>query len=67
MPYHREPGEHGCGVSRRHVLERMIVISPSSVVLDTGDADEFTSSKAGDLACSWGLYPCEQGKLAVAS
>ncbi|WP_214469697.1 hypothetical protein [Mesorhizobium sp. dw_380] len=67
MPYHREPGEHGCGVSRRHVLERMIVISPSSLVLDTGGAYEFTSSKAGDLAYSRGFCPCEQGKLAVAS
>ncbi|MCA0031038.1 hypothetical protein [Mesorhizobium sp. B263B2A] len=67
MPYHREPGEHGRGVSRRHVLERMMVTDLSPVTLDTGDADEFTSSKAGALAYSQGFYPCEQGKLAVAS
>ncbi|TJV02854.1 MAG: hypothetical protein E5Y12_18605 [Mesorhizobium sp.] len=65
---HRADGmEHGCGYSRRHVLERMMVTDLSPVTLDTGDADEFTSSKAGALAYSQGFYPCEQGKLAVAS
>ncbi|MCZ8547447.1 hypothetical protein OOJ09_24935 [Mesorhizobium qingshengii] len=59
--------KQGCGVSRHHVLASMLVISPSSVALDTGDADEFTFSKAGDFACFWGLCRHEQGKVVVAS
>ncbi|MBZ9711203.1 hypothetical protein LB543_31385 [Mesorhizobium sp. ESP7-2] len=73
MPHHREHSEHGCGVSRRHALANMIVISHSSLApllfmaLDTGDADEFTFSKAGDFARFRGLCSCRQGKIAVAS
>ncbi|TPI33607.1 hypothetical protein FJW08_06475 [Mesorhizobium sp. B3-2-1] len=73
MPHHREHSEPGCGVSHRHALASMIVISHSSVApllsmaLDTGDADEFTFSKAGDFASFRGLCSCRQGKFAVAS
>ena len=74
MPRHCEDdGEHGRGTSRRHALKRMIVASPSpmapfpAIALDTGDADEFSSSKAGGFACSRGLYPYEQGTVAITS
>lgn len=73
MPHHREHSEPGCGVSRGHALASMTVISPSSVArlpfmaLDTGDADEFTFSKASDFARFRGLCSCKPGKVAVAS
>lgn len=77
MPHHCEHSEHGCGVSRRHALPSMIVISPFSmapllfiaplIALDTGDADEFTFSKADDFARFRGLCSCKPGKIAVAS
>ncbi|MBZ9670031.1 hypothetical protein [Mesorhizobium sp. ES1-3] len=73
MPHHREHSEPGCGVSRRHALASMIVIGHSFVApllfmaLDTGDADEFTFSKAGDFALFRELCCCKPGKIAVAS
>lgn len=67
MPRHCENSNHGCGTRRDHALARMIVSRPSSVALDTGDADEFSFSKAGGFARSRGLCPCEQSKVAVAS
>ncbi|MEI9429418.1 hypothetical protein [Mesorhizobium sp. Cs1299R1N3] len=73
MPRHREHSEPGCGGSRRHALASMTVVSPSSVArflfiaLDTGEADEFTFSKASDFARFRGLCPCKPGKIAVAS
>lgn len=67
MPHHCQDSEHGCGVDRDQALARMIVSRPSSMALDTGDADEFSFSKAGGSACFWGFCPCEQGKVAVAS
>ncbi|ESY90972.1 hypothetical protein X741_25320 [Mesorhizobium sp. LNHC229A00] len=51
----------------------MIVISPSSmapfffIALDTGDADEFTFSKADDFARFRRLCSCKPGEIAVAS
>ncbi|KAA3446483.1 hypothetical protein C7I87_30200 [Mesorhizobium sp. SARCC-RB16n] len=73
MPHHREHSEHGRGGSRRlPALASMIVISSSSVArflfmaLDTGDADEFTFSKAGDFARFRELCSCKHGKIAVA-
>ena len=67
MPYHCQDSDHGCGVGRRHALASMMVVRLSFVALDTGDADEFSSSKAGGFACSRGLYPYEQGKVAITS
>jgi len=67
MSHHGKDSEHGCGTGRDHALVHMIVSRPSSVALDTGDADEFSFSKAGGFACFRGLCPCEQGKVAVAS
>lgn len=67
MPRHCENSDHGCGTGRDHMLARMIVISLSSMALDTGDADEFSFGKAGGSACFRGLCPCEQSKVAVAS
>ena len=67
MPYHCKDSEHGRGVGRRHALTGMIVVRLSFVALDTGDADEFSFSKAGGSACFRGICPCEQGKAAVAS
>ena len=66
MPHHYWDRDHGHGTSRRHALDRMSVTSPLSMALDTGDADEFSFSKAGGSACPRGLYP-QQGKVAVAS
>ena len=65
MPHHCKDSEHD--VDRRHALASMMAVRLSFVALDTGDADEFSFSKAGGSACSRGLCPCEQGKLAVAS
>jgi len=45
----------------------MMVVRLSFVALDTGDADEFSFSKAGGSACFRGLCPRERGKIAVAS
>ncbi|MBZ9796274.1 hypothetical protein [Mesorhizobium sp. ES1-4] len=73
MPHHREHSGRGHGASRRHALASVIVISPSSVArfllmaLDTGDADEFTFSTAGDFARFRRLCSCKQDKVAVAS
>ncbi|UVK56522.1 hypothetical protein DBIPINDM_003134 [Mesorhizobium sp. AR02] len=67
MPYHCKDGEHGCDVGRGYALGSMSVVRLSFVALDTGDADEFSFSKAGGSVCSRGLYPHEQGKVAVAS
>lgn len=66
MPHHCQDNEH-CGGGRRHALASMMVVRPSFVALDTGDADEFSFSKAGGSACFPGLCPREQGKVAVAS
>jgi len=67
MPHHCKDGEYGYGVGRGYTLGSMSVVRLSFVALDTGDADEFTFSKAGGSACSRGLWPCEQRKVAVAS
>lgn len=67
MHRHCKHSGQGCGVSRRPALSSMIVISPSAIALDTGDADEFTFSTAGDFARFRGLCSCKQGKIAVAS
>ncbi|BCG70320.1 hypothetical protein MesoLj113a_14780 [Mesorhizobium sp. 113-1-2] len=67
MPHHCRNSEHGCSVGCRREMAGMIAVRLSFVALDTGDADEFTFSKAGGSACSRGLWPCEQGKVAVAS
>lgn len=67
MHHHCKHSGQGCGVSRRPALASMIVISPSAIALDTGDADEFTFSTAGDLARFRGLGSCKQGKISVAS
>ncbi|MGX9142977.1 hypothetical protein [Mesorhizobium sp. 128a] len=64
MPHHDWDSDHGRGVSRRHALDRMIIISVSWLALDTGDADDFTFAAAGGLACSRGVRP--QGEIAVA-
>jgi hypothetical protein len=63
MPHFCEDSEQGHGISRRHVLDRMIVISVSCLALDTGDADEFTFASTGGLACSHGVRP--KGEIAV--
>ena len=65
MPHHYGDHDHGHGISRRHVLDRMIVISVSCLALDTGDADDFTFASAGGLACSCGVRP--KGEIAVAA
>lgn len=67
MPHHCEHSDHGCGTGRRHALPSVIVVGPSSVALDTGDADEFSFGKASGSACFRGLWPCWQGTVAVAS
>jgi hypothetical protein len=65
MPHRHEDSDHGHGISRRHELDRMIVISVSCLALDTGDADDFTFAAAGGLACFCGVRP--QGEIAVAA
>ncbi|PBC20396.1 MULTISPECIES: hypothetical protein [unclassified Mesorhizobium] len=65
MPHHCKDSEHGVG--RGDALASMMVVRLSFVALDSGDADEFSFGKAGGSACSRGLCPCEQGKVAVAS
>ncbi|MGX5840414.1 hypothetical protein ACWGTI_06825 [Mesorhizobium sp. ArgA1] len=65
MPHHFEDSQQGHGISRRHGLDRMIVISVSGLALDTGDADDFTFATAGGLACSCGVRP--KGEIAVAA
>ncbi|AZO52623.1 MULTISPECIES: hypothetical protein [unclassified Mesorhizobium] len=67
MHHHCKHSGQGCGVSRRPALASMMVVRLSLVVLDTGDADEFTFSTAGDLVRFRGLCSCKQGKIAVAS
>lgn len=67
MPRQCENSDHGCGTDRDHALARMIVISLSSMALDTGDADEFTFGGTGGFTCYRGLSPHEQGEIAVAS
>jgi hypothetical protein len=67
MHRHCEHSDHVCGTGRRHALPRVIVVRPTSVALDTGDADEFSFGKAHGSACFRGLCPCEQGTVAVAS
>ena len=67
MPHRHEDSDHGHGISRRHELDRMIVIGVSCLALDTGDADEFTFSGTGGFTCYRGLSPHEQGKVAVAA
>jgi hypothetical protein len=62
MPHRHEDSDHGHGISRRHELDRMIVISVSCLALDTGDADDFTFAAAGGLACFCGV---PQGEIAV--
>jgi len=71
---HRENDRDlGRGISRRHAPDCMILASPFPMapffftVLDTGGPDEFTFTTAGDFACFWGLCPCKQGKVTVAS
>ncbi|MBZ9997718.1 hypothetical protein [Mesorhizobium sp. BH1-1-4] len=66
MPCHCEHSDHGCGTGRDRALASRIG-SLFSVTLDTGDADEFTFSKAGAFACFGGLCPHGQGKVAIAS
>jgi hypothetical protein len=67
LPRQCENSDHGCGTDRDHALARVIVISLSSMALDTGEADDFSFSKAGGSACFRGLCPSEQVKVAVAS
>jgi hypothetical protein len=67
MPHHCDDSDYGSGPGRRHALARVIVGRPSSVALDTGDADEFTFSGAGDFACFRELYAHEQATVTVAS
>ena len=67
MPHHCRDSEYGRGVGRRHALASMMAVRLSLVALDTGDADEFSFSKAGGSACFRGLCLCERGKIAVAS
>lgn len=62
MSYHFEDSEQGRGISRRHELDRMIVIRVSCLALDTGDADEFTFATAGGFACFCGVRPHKQGE-----
>ena len=63
MPHHHRDSDHGRGISRRHALDRMsAVLLPSvapilPILLDTGDADEFTFATTGGLACSRGVRP----------
>jgi len=78
MPRHCEnESEHGRGVSRRPVPERMVVADLSvmapcfpmvpclPIPLDTGDTDEFTFTTAGGVACFRGFYPRRQGEITV--
>jgi hypothetical protein len=65
MPHHYWDSDHGLGTSRRHALDRMSITSPLSMTLDTGDADEFTFTSTGGLACSQGVRP--KGEIAVAA
>jgi hypothetical protein len=65
MPHPCEHSGYGRGISRRHALDRMIVASLRALILDTGDADEFTVATAGGLACSRGVRA--QGKIAAAA
>ncbi|TGV52218.1 hypothetical protein EN784_46430 [bacterium M00.F.Ca.ET.141.01.1.1] len=67
MHHHCKHSGQGCGVSSRPALASMIVISPSAIALDTGDADEFTFSTAGDFVRFRRLCSRKQGKIAVAS
>jgi len=62
MPHRHEDSDHGHGISRRHELDRMIVISVSCLALDTGDADDFTFATAGGFACFCGVRPHTQGE-----
>ena len=62
MPHRHEDSDHGHGISRRHELDRMIVISVSCLALDTGDADDFTFATAGGFACFCGVRPHKQGE-----
>ena len=62
MPHCCEDSEQGHGISRRHELDRMIVITVSCLALDTGDADEFTFATAGGFACFCGVRPHKQGE-----
>ncbi|RUW50733.1 MAG: hypothetical protein EOS46_20050 [Mesorhizobium sp.] len=67
MPHHCQASDHGCGVGRRRALASMMVVRLSLVALDTGDADEFTFSTAGDFVRFRRLSSRKQGKIAVAS
>lgn len=67
MTRHCEHSDHGCGTGRRHALTSVNAVRPSSVALDTGDADEFSFGKAHGSACFRGLCPCKQGTVVVAS
>jgi RNA polymerase sigma factor (sigma-70 family) len=62
MSRHCEHSSHGCGAGRRHALASMIVVRPSLVALDSGDTDEFSSSKADDLAFPDGFAPASKAK-----
>ena len=67
--HHHNDGEHGRGIGHRHAPGCMAGADPFSFrsrALDSGDAYEFTFTKAGGLACFRGLPPHKQGTIAVA-
>jgi hypothetical protein len=54
-------------IDRRQPLAGLMGVRASLVALDSGETDEFLSSKAGDLAFSRRLRLCGQGEVAAVS
>lgn len=67
MLHHCKHGVNGRGIGRGQAPAGLIGIAPSSVMLDTGGADDFTFSRTAGLARFWEPCPRKQGKGAVAS
>lgn len=67
MPRHCKHGTTGRGIGRRQAPTGLVGMFSSSVMLDTGGADDFTFNRAAGLARFREPCPRKQGKGAVSS